>query len=183
MWVDYESSDAGPYRELLYIPGAFRSGLQLRYSITRIYVTTEASVINGRRNWGIPKELADISWKVGKEGVEICCRGPQGLAGQMAIRHLPGKVPVNTGLIPKILRTFVQYWEGQTFEYPLMGRGWLKPVQVTDCQFEEPGFPALCREDILAGFAVDPFRLVFPEARLGSTKITKSMETMPVGRH
>ncbi|KAL2911285.1 hypothetical protein HK105_209252 [Polyrhizophydium stewartii] len=94
--VQYESSPAGPYDELLLMPGAFapqpgprrttlsasgaattpaapaaastavtvvRKGeLMADRRITRIYVSTEHSVRNGRRNWGIRKELADFEW-------------------------------------------------------------------------------------------------------------------------
>jgi len=60
--IRYHSSPVGPYDELLYIPGNMSykvgsttvSGL----SVTRIYVSTVASIVNGRRNWNIPKHLA-----------------------------------------------------------------------------------------------------------------------------
>ncbi|CAE6527829.1 unnamed protein product [Rhizoctonia solani] len=60
--IRYHSSPVGPYDELLYVPGQMNfkvggsslSGL----SITRIYVSSFASVVNGRRNWNIPKRLA-----------------------------------------------------------------------------------------------------------------------------
>ncbi len=60
--VDYKQTDAGPYRELLYIPGVFyKEGA--RRSISKIYVSTTDSLINGRKNWGIPKELADFKFE------------------------------------------------------------------------------------------------------------------------
>jgi hypothetical protein len=60
MWVDYYRSPVGPYRELLLIPGRFQFGRRRYYMITKIYVSTQASVDNGQENWGIPKELADF---------------------------------------------------------------------------------------------------------------------------
>ena len=51
----------GPYDELMIIPGLFsrpgKDGGEPSYAlaITRIYVSTVASVANGRRLWGIPK--------------------------------------------------------------------------------------------------------------------------------
>jgi hypothetical protein len=67
MVVSYKDSNAGPYDELLFaipcskpsIPGEIFP----TYHIPVIYVSTEESVRNGRRNWGIRKELADFSWK------------------------------------------------------------------------------------------------------------------------
>ncbi|CUA72733.1 hypothetical protein RSOLAG22IIIB_10270 [Rhizoctonia solani] len=58
----YYSSPIGPYEELLYIPGKMSykvggtsiSGL----SITRIYVSSFAALLNGRRIWNTPKHLA-----------------------------------------------------------------------------------------------------------------------------
>lgn len=64
--IRYHSSPVGPYDELLYIPGNMTykvgassvSGL----GITRIYVSTVESIVNGRRNWNIPKQLARFTF-------------------------------------------------------------------------------------------------------------------------
>lgn len=45
MFVDYSSSPVGPYRELLFIPGAFTGVGQDHWSITKIYVSSAASVL------------------------------------------------------------------------------------------------------------------------------------------
>jgi len=53
MIVRYEDSDVGPYDELMLIPGRAvnpHSG-KADSRITTIYVSTDASVWNGRRNW------------------------------------------------------------------------------------------------------------------------------------
>ena len=63
MLVDYESSEAGPYGELLFIPGKFRFNGRKLDTISKIYVSTMESVVNGRANWGIPKEKADFSFE------------------------------------------------------------------------------------------------------------------------
>lgn len=64
MLYRYASSPAGPYDELIYVAGSFQSkdsntsGLR----ITNIYVSTQDSVWNGRRNWNIPKHVAKFEW-------------------------------------------------------------------------------------------------------------------------
>ncbi|KAL0572109.1 hypothetical protein V5O48_009862 [Marasmius crinis-equi] len=63
MLVRYASTPVGPYDELIYIPGRWayasgRNGLR----ITRLYVSTDASVFNGRTNWNIPKHRANFSF-------------------------------------------------------------------------------------------------------------------------
>ncbi|GAA5877072.1 hypothetical protein JCM3774_002834 [Rhodotorula dairenensis] len=75
MLVRYKTSNVGPYDELIYVPGLFsRRPRQTRTdattaepveyfpSITRIYVSTDESVYNGRKNWGIPKHRADFNF-------------------------------------------------------------------------------------------------------------------------
>jgi hypothetical protein len=57
MLVDYAQSNCGAYRELLFVPGQFRSPDGNFWSISRIYVSSQASVDNGIANWGIPKEF------------------------------------------------------------------------------------------------------------------------------
>ncbi|PVG04482.1 hypothetical protein CPB86DRAFT_778772 [Serendipita vermifera] len=60
--IRYHDSEAGPYDELLVTPGAFTSppGGKANQNlwITRAYVSTPASVVNGRANWNVPKHLA-----------------------------------------------------------------------------------------------------------------------------
>ncbi|GAB3639487.1 acetoacetate decarboxylase family protein [Spirosoma arcticum] len=68
MLVDYETSPVGPYQELLFVPGLFRFGDTTSFSIAKIYVSTRASVWNGRQNWGIPKELAHFSFVLNSDG-------------------------------------------------------------------------------------------------------------------
>lgn len=65
MVVRYKDCPAGPYDELLYVPGLFsrkETADQYFLSNTRIYVSTDVSVANGRKEWGIPKHRADFSF-------------------------------------------------------------------------------------------------------------------------
>ncbi|KAL6308199.1 hypothetical protein BKA93DRAFT_892793 [Sparassis latifolia] len=71
--VRYTESPAGPYDELIVLPGSFKSppGVKPVKSsrITRIYVSTMNSVVNGRRNWNIPKTIAKFSFTPNSDGV------------------------------------------------------------------------------------------------------------------
>ena len=59
--VEYVSAPCGAYRELLLVPGTMRFPDGRRHaSISRILVSTWASVVNGRANWGIPKDRAEF---------------------------------------------------------------------------------------------------------------------------
>lgn len=99
--ADYHTSNVGPYRELMFIPGLFRLGGKTAFSVSKIYVSSQDSINNGRRNWGIPKEYADFAiceqpngvqqWRVSQEGepffsVEV---RPGGLSFPVSTRFLP----------------------------------------------------------------------------------------------
>jgi len=59
MLVRYSSSPVGPYDELMYIPGRYKGPNKAKgFQITRIYVSSEASTLNGRLNWNIGKHVA-----------------------------------------------------------------------------------------------------------------------------
>lgn len=60
----YKTSPIGPYDELLFLPGFFRTSTTgkdgshesiLAPRITRIYVSTEGTCLRGRENWNVPK--------------------------------------------------------------------------------------------------------------------------------
>ncbi len=63
MLVNYADSNVGPYSELLFIPGKFDYKGKKWQTISKIYVSSEASIVNGRKNWGIPKERATFEFK------------------------------------------------------------------------------------------------------------------------
>ncbi|KAI9375063.1 hypothetical protein BJX61DRAFT_550338 [Aspergillus egyptiacus] len=60
MILRYEETDVGPYDELILIPGPATNPVneEKDMRISSIYVSTDASVWNGRRNWNIPKHRA-----------------------------------------------------------------------------------------------------------------------------
>jgi hypothetical protein len=124
MVVDYESSNVGPYLELLVMPGAFQGEHGRFHSVTRIFVSTEESVVNGRKNWGIPKDIADFSWKKGAPRREdiIVSRGGNAFAEISAESYGPS-LPMWSGLLPPAQRTLRQPWEGKNYEVKLGARG------------------------------------------------------------
>ena len=68
MLVQYSSSPAGPYDELLYALPCQHPTDGFEVLATRnipvIYVSSECSVTNGRLNWGVPKNLAQFHWHI-----------------------------------------------------------------------------------------------------------------------
>ncbi|EEH22980.2 hypothetical protein PABG_05191 [Paracoccidioides brasiliensis Pb03] len=59
-----ETPVVGPYDEILWMPGWFEvpdKGIS-RPRVTRIYVSKKESIYNGRKNWNIPKHLANFKF-------------------------------------------------------------------------------------------------------------------------
>lgn len=65
MIVRYEETEVGPYDEIMLIPGFFvnpHTGKR-HARISNIYVSTDASVWNGRRNWSKPFFLSCLNFE------------------------------------------------------------------------------------------------------------------------
>ncbi|KAH9818014.1 hypothetical protein DFH28DRAFT_1123950 [Melampsora americana] len=64
--IRYHSSPVGPYDELMIVPGNFNVPDELgggcMSQITRIYVSSLQSVLNGRTHWNVPKNLAHFEF-------------------------------------------------------------------------------------------------------------------------
>lgn len=166
MYVDYLSSDVGPYRELLFIPGRFGVGGKKRYSISRIFVSTEESVMNGRRNWGIPKERADFDTdRYGAyERVYVSREGRQ--FAELHFRSMPFTVPVNATLVPGGQRTLAHHHEGRTYLTTPWARGAVSPARLTYASIDGSVFPDFTRGFILGTVKIPHFLMTFPEARV-----------------
>jgi hypothetical protein len=171
MYVDYSAAPCGPYRELLFIPGAFPFNDGRRHlTISRIVVSTWESVVNGRNNWGIPKDRADFEatygaepWSadrvvVSSEGRSMCEFSAR------ALRFAP-RLPVPGTLLPQSLRTLAQRFRGRDYYYAPSASGWVRPGKLLDWRFDSSLFPDLADASVVAAFRVEAFRMNFPVAR------------------
>lgn len=63
--LQYDDTPVGPYNELLYIVGPYKSDCKAWAfsSILRIWVDLPATRHAGRSIWGIPKEMASFQWR------------------------------------------------------------------------------------------------------------------------
>ncbi|KAJ7485614.1 hypothetical protein FB451DRAFT_1554492 [Mycena latifolia] len=67
--VSYSESPVGPYDELVYVPGRWKySDGTKAWRITQIYVSSKDSTLNGRKNWNIPKHVANIDISTASDG-------------------------------------------------------------------------------------------------------------------
>lgn len=167
MLVDYTQSDAGPYRELLFIPGKFQWHSHHHYTITRIFVSTQNSVINGRRNWGIPKELADFAITRQDDHTErIQVSLGQHTVADFTLHSFGPALAVTSAILPAQRRTLVQPFEGQTFLTAPGGSGSIQPAQLTNVSIDGAHFPDIRYGRLIAAVRVRDFQMTFPEATI-----------------
>ena len=163
--VDYHATDVGPYRELLLIPGQFHRQGRHYYSVTQIDVTTEISLVNGRRNWGLPKRLvrAGIEPAGGRRERFRFSRDGAPYAG-FTFRPLPVKLPATTAVLPTRLRTLMQPREGRLYFFAPSAVGRLAPAIVEKAWVNGDKFPDFTSGRLLVAFKLENFRLHFPQA-------------------
>ena len=164
--VAYDEAPCGPYRELLFIPGTMKFGEARHPSISRILVSTWDSVVNGRSNWGIPKDRADFDWtrtddgdrwRVTSEGRELCSLEFTAPAGV--------RVPLRSQWVPRGFGTFAQRHAGRTYYYRPAATGDLRLCRLRQWRFDPESFPDLSGATVLAALRIEGFRMVFPVAR------------------
>ena len=164
MIVDYRTSTAGPYRELLFIPGKFRHPTGRLYSITKIYVSSKISVDNGRENWGIPKELADFSISrkdPSGEVIRVSSSSGEILSAEIGSGSL--SFPVTTRLAPVML---VQELGGRIYHTRFQGHGKGRFARLNNISVNSSLFPDISRIKPLVGIRVENFTLEFPVPKI-----------------
>lgn len=176
--VRYTDSPVGPYDELILFPGCYKYGDQTYYRITQIYVSSIESVVNGRRNWAVPKKLAIFDWSEHNNIITVKIRLPNSTEPFCTLRIRPRlyclPLPVSSALIPISFRTIVQPAldeHGEPMRYFKISptcTGWFRPiVQLIDFVTDGKEIPS---HDALPvyrfGVGYEQFTLIFPEAEI-----------------
>ena len=165
MFVDYAESPAGPYRELLYIPGRFRTADGVpAWSVTRIFVSTWDSVVNGRLNWGIPKDLAQFARTPTARGERIDVTAGERRIASLALEARGPVLPVHAALLPRGLRRLVQYHGKQRFEFTPGARGRASLARVGSIAADPELLAELSGARVSLALRIPEFRLQFPVA-------------------
>jgi hypothetical protein len=168
MFVDYSHSDVGPYYELLYIPGVLGFGRRRALSISRIFVSSWASVVNGQNNWGIPKDRCDFDVRYGAEGIDrvalIAADGTR--FAEMELEARGPRLPAPGHWVPKKLRSLSQLHEGKVYSYAPEARGHFRFARVRSWRFDARHFPDLARGEVVMTAKITDFRMIFPVAQI-----------------
>lgn len=173
MLVRYTQAPCGPYDELLYIPGLFDYKGRSYQRISKIFVSSEASVEWGRKNWAIPKELARFDWRQGEKEWHIDVQNPQSGASIYSVSLSPRffSFPVTTVLLPWSLlqKQEMRYTEGTPFylETRPTGKGSAKIAFIdrVEGSREIPDYHEISHGPRIA-LAISPFQMVFPVPKI-----------------
>lgn len=165
LFVDYRRADVGPYQEILVAPAVYDFGEGHYPTITRIYVSTYDSVVNGRINWGIPKDRADFTVERGPKNVDHIRVARDGhVFADMKFSAFGLALPVTSWVLPAGLRTLMQYWQGKSYKFTLSSKGSLKMAKLVDWRFDPQFFPDLARGKVIAAGYFPNFEMTFPVA-------------------
>jgi hypothetical protein len=168
-FIHYADSDVGPYDELLWLEPWAHAGRAREQRVTRIFVSTESSVYNGRVNWGLPKELASFCSSPvtgGSQHVEVTSAGEP--VASFTLSTGKRSLPFNARLIPARWRTLVQWSEGRRFKTVPSIRGRLHRARFSELAVNPALFPDVTTGFRLAEFSLQDFEMVFPLADVSS---------------
>jgi len=163
MLVDYHHSDVGPYQECLWIPGRYDVNGARRFHIPQIYVSTDVSVRNGRKNWGIPKRQARFDWQRDSSHERIQISAGNAVSDVILKTH-PLYLPFSTALLPRCLRTIVQNGlEGGFLSTLLSGYGIAQWASVESIEIDPSMMAPIEKNQIHMALCISRFKLTFHE--------------------
>lgn len=98
MLVDYKTSNIGSYYELLFI-----KTIDGHRSINEIYVSTQSSVVNGERNWAIPKQLANFKREIKNDLDHWIIKKGNKVILDIILKGQKISFPITTAIIPNTI--------------------------------------------------------------------------------
>jgi hypothetical protein len=166
MLVRYHKSPVGPYDELLILDHPLMSKRHLS-SIPKIYVSTPASVMNGQRFWGIPKQLAQFEWVI-KDDVVYCNISFQQQEMSLHLQKYKHSQTfyINSHHIPARLLNIHQTWQGLHYQFSPQFRGKLCKLKQASWKNTLDIFPDFSQAKYLQSFYVPEFKLTLPSAKM-----------------
>ena len=166
MLVDYQRSEVGPYQELLFMPGPFRfPDGRTRWSIGRIYVSSQESADNGNRNWGLDKRVAGFDWQRRGRRERVAVHYQDREIAALTLDRLGPALPFPGALLPADWRTLGQIRDGRRFLYTPSVRGRLGLARLREARGDGEHFPRLQAGRSRGAVHMPDFVMHFPVAR------------------
>jgi hypothetical protein len=160
MWVRYREAPIGPYDELIYSPGLVSINGRWAFSIARIYVSTWESVVNGRANWGIPKDRADFAFDTlpgGEQRATALLNGSP--VAEVLYRTSARAIPLDTRALPLPL---AQVWRETVFRFHFSARGRAHWADILRVRTDADAFAPLEGIAPLGALLLRDFDMTFP---------------------
>jgi len=165
IYVDYKSSPVGPYRELLFNPPKFRFDRKPCRTISRIFVSTPESVVNGVENWGIPKAIAEFESKTLTHGWERVAVSVEGTVfAELTFSTVRFGFPFSDRWLPARFRTMAQHYQGRSYFYAPTTRATMKMGRLRESKIDSKMFPDISRGKITLCVRLENFRMWIPAA-------------------
>lgn len=162
MLLDYTTSNVGPYRELLFVPGRFdfsKASINT-WGVSKIYVSSYNSVWNGRENWGIPKELADFDiQKINDREEVIEVKTNNEVFFKAHLKKGRFNFPVTTRLFP--LKLAQKLCDDLLITH-LSTHGKASFAKLSAIEVNSQYFPDISKAKLLAIMAIKDFKMTFP---------------------
>ncbi len=163
--ADYESSDLGPHREVLFVPGRFACEAGSFHSVTRGWVSSGAVAARGLPSWGLRRELAEVTIeRSGPVHRVTLSRPDRSPIAAFTLRAGRLGVPVTADLLPAARRTILQRVEGGGLLTTLAGRASLGPARVESVRVFCDDLPDLSRIQPVMAVRLEGLSLALPEA-------------------
>ncbi len=168
MIVDYKKTDVGPYQELLIIPGKFSYNKKKKGTISKIFVSTQDSVVNGIENWAIPKEKADFSFIKESGGLnKIVVNKEEKRIFEISLKNYGPLFPINTLFLPFPL---AQERNGFAYYTKFEGSGLGQLSSIKSIDINKSEFPDISNKKLLLAVRINPFKITFPSAKIEEIK-------------
>jgi hypothetical protein len=162
--VDYKESNVGSYKEILFIPGLFNFNKTKLFSISKIYVDSESSILNGIENWAIPKEYANFDIKnLNDKSQSISISNKNDVFFKANIKSNIFKIPFNSKIINLSL---LQNKNNENFITDFSAKGLISKSQIDIDFINEKFLPDLKNFKPLISFKVDNFSMIFKDAKI-----------------
>ena len=108
--VRYHDTSVGPYSELIFTSGLYRLGRHVGFHIDQIYVDSQLSLVGGRINWAVPKELAEFDWQSQGKSTRVTVSLPGKSQPFLTASFDQSKlhIPASSAVVPSPLKSILQ---------------------------------------------------------------------------
>jgi len=167
IYVDYKNSPVGPYRELLFDPGKFMFDKRSCRTISRIFVSTRESVVNGLENWGIPKTIAVFETRTLPNGWERIIVSAEGAVfAELTFSTVRFGFPFSDRWLPAKFRSTAQHYREQCYFYAPITRATMKMGRLRKSKIDSRMFPDISRGKFALCVRLEDFRMWIPAATI-----------------